>query len=660
MLHAERAICTPDRQLLGGIVLHVASNDYEALPFISSPSPYADVVGNEEPGPRLRDVRLAVYGWSGRPIFTSERAAWAVPAETFDRLYRTGEAFWTEMMTDSGLFDVYFLQNRAGIYALGLPHVSVVEHATRVAEIAVLVVAFFVVWQGGLLVHAGLARQRRAPIRRVFDEIRTSFYRKLFIAFVVVAVVPVLAAALAFGSYMTAQFRADVEFEASTTVTMAQRVFRELTASDERGGDLQDAPNDDLMIWIRQVIDHDVNLFEGSELTSTSQRDLFESGFLPTRTPAEVYRAIALERRPSYVADDGTGPFNYIVAAAPAATGRDAVLTVPLAPRQREMERELHTLNRRVLVGAVFVVLFAAGFGASLAGRISDPVARLSRATRAIAAGDLDVRVATDRTDELRRLVDDFNSMAATLEAQRTELVRANQLKAWNEMARQVAHEIKNPLTPVQLAAEHLQHVHRDRGRPLGDVLDRCVVAILDQVRLLRRIASEFANFAGEPVSRPIALSVPDLLRDVIEPYRVGIAARIRFTVNLADDLPEVLADRTLLQRALTNLVENAVQAMPGGGTLTVSGTFDDGQRVVLQLADTGVGMDDTALAHAFEPFFSTKTGGSGLGLANARRNIEREGGTIDIASTPGAGTVVTVTLPAARPAVHRPAPAAD
>ena len=650
MLHAERGVCDSAGRLLGGIVVHVASNDYQALPFISSPSPYADAIGGTDAGPHLRDVRLVVYGWSFQPIFTSERATWAVPPERFEQIYRTGEPFWITVGGDDGRYDVHLSQNRAGIYAIGTPLVPLIEHVTRLAEIAVLVAMFFVAWQAALLLHAALARRPHPPLRQMLREVRTSFYRKLFLSFVVVAVLPVVVAAVAFGGYMTARFRAEVEYEASTTVTVARRVFQELTAGAERAVEPLAEPSDDVMVWIRQVTGHDVNLFDGSELQLTSQRDLFDSGVLPVRTPAAVYRAIALERRPSFVAEDLIGPYNYVVAAAPVpAVGPDALITVPLAPRQRELERDRDTLNRRVLVGAVLVVLLAAAIGASLAGRIADPVARLTRATRQIAAGRLDVRVATDTADELRRLVDDFNSMAATLGEQRDELARTHQLKAWNEMARQVAHEIKNPLTPIQLAGEHLQQVHVDRGRPLGDILDRCVGTVLAQVRLLRQIASEFANFAAEPVSRPAAVDLAAVIDDVIAPYRVGLRASVAFDVRTPADLPPIHADRTLVARALTNLVENAVQAMPQGGTLTVDAHALDG-RVVLELADTGVGMDADALAHAFEPFFSTKTAGSGLGLANARRNIEREGGTVAIESVPGRGTTVRVTFPAATP----------
>jgi signal transduction histidine kinase len=127
----------------------------------------------------------------------------------------------------------------------------------------------------------------------------------------------------------------------------------------------------------------------------------------------------------------------------------------------------------------------------------------------------------------------------------------------------------------------------------------------------------------------------------------MGLAGRIAVSLDLAPDLPAVRADRTLLGRALTNLVENAVQAMPAGGQLTVRARADE-RSVIITVADTGVGMDATALERAFEPYFSTKTGGSGLGLANARRHIELHDGTIAMTSAPGAGTTVTVTLPRA------------
>ncbi len=150
-------------------------------------------------------------------------------------------------------------------------------------------------------------------------------------------------------------------------------------------------------------------------------------------------------------------------------------------------------------------------------------------------------------------------------------------------------------------------------------------------------------------------MSLDDLLEEVTRPYRVGLGPETTITIELPAALPQVWIDRTLVARAVTNLLENAVQAMPNGGRLRVTGAVEDGQ-VVLTLADTGVGMDADAAARAFEPYFSTKTAGSGLGLANARRNIETSGGSITLISAPGQGTSVIVTLPSAAPPAAREA----
>jgi nitrogen fixation/metabolism regulation signal transduction histidine kinase len=282
-----------------------------------------------------------------------------------------------------------------------------------------------------------------------------------------------------------------------------------------------------------------------------------------------------------------------------------------------------------------------------MAERIADPVNRLTRATRRIARGDLDARIAATSSDELRRLVDDFNRMAADLKRQRSELERTQRLEAWADMARQVAHDIKNPLTPIQLSAEHLQRVNADKGRPLSPVIDECVSAILSQVRLLRQISTEFSSFASAPTPRPQATDLAALIAEVVEPYRTALAGRVALVVDAAPDLPAVLVDRTLFGRALTNVIENALHAMPGGGHLAIAlARSTEAPEIVVAIRDSGVGMDADALARVFQPYFSTKARGTGLGLTIAKRNVELNGGRIAVASERGAGTTVTITLP--------------
>lgn len=641
MLRGERALCDPNGgRPHGSIVVHLMP-DYRALPFISSDDPYFDVLrpGDAERASRVADLQVAVYGWGPLTRFASGNVAWPITSALFDRIYQSRQSFWADLRAKDRDYHVYFSNDRGGIYAVGYPVTTRFEHLTRLAEATTLLFGVFVLLLLGATAFGPFVRRKAAPLRVLVTEVRTSFYRKLFLYFVLAAVGPVVALALVFGTYMSDKFRADIESEATDVVIVARRVFEELLTLQ------QSAPTDDLLVWIGQAINQDVNLFSGSQLVATSQRDLFDSGLLPTRTPAAVYRNIALNRLPSYTGDDRLGGFSYLIAAAPVpGRGRDTILSVPLALRQRELAHELDELNRGVLVGAVLVVMLVAVLGVYVAGRVSTPVARLTRATRQIAAGKLDVRIAADTADELKRLVDDFNMMASTLAAQRDELTRTNQIKAWAEMARQVAHEIKNPLTPMQLSAEHLQRVHKDQGRPLGDVFDQCIDTILRQVRLLRQIASEFSNYAASPTPQITAVAVSEFLTELIAPYQVP-DSNIRMQVTVSPQLFPVAADRTLLSRALTNLLENARQAMPSGGSITVTAAPEDATWMKIAITDTGVGMDDTARARAFEPYFSTKTAGSGLGLPNAKRNVELCGGTMILESAPGQGTSITIRL---------------
>jgi len=655
MLHAERGICAPDGRLLGAVVLHLIP-DYRTLPFVSTANPYYEVLGSEDrprAGSTVPDLQLVVYGWNLHPVFVSGHISWPLDSEIDQELYKSRVPFWRDLVHDDGrLFHIYFSNDRAAVYALGYPSPTALQHVTRLAEAAAVLMGLFLVYLAATTLTAPLWRGRPTALGRLFIEIRASFYRKLFLFFVLAAVGPVVLFAITFGTYMTSKLRADVVSEAGSVVTVARRVFDELSAAQARPGLARSGTTDDVMAWIRQMVEQDVNLYDGPLLAATSQRDLFEAGLLPTRTPAAVYRDIVLKRRPVSVAPDRIGAFSYLVAAAPILHpeySRDTILTVPLASRQREIEREIDELTRGVLAGTVLLVVFAAALGASVAARVSDPVARLTRATRQIAAGRLDERLVADTADELGRLVEDFNSMAETLLAQRAELARTNQLKAWAEMSRQVAHEVKNPLTPIQLAAEHLQRVHEDRGRPLGQVFDQCLTTILKQVKLLRRIASEFSTFATQPAPRFESVAIKELVDSVLEPYRAGLPENVRLHTEIRPGLPSVRTDRTQMSRALTNLVENALQAMPNGGTLTVAAAAD-GDNVQVTVTDTGVGMDQEAAKRAFEPYFSTKTAGSGLGLANARRSVETSGGSLTLDTELGRGTTLTLTLPAGRP----------
>jgi signal transduction histidine kinase len=656
LLHAGRGICVPSTTgpptMVGSVVVHVQL-DYSNLSFISSQSPYVALLrapgeaATAEQTPRER-LEFTVYGWSRRALYMSGTDAWPLTEPVFQRVFQSREPFWAELARGDTEYEVLLLNDRGGIYALGYPRMSAVDHLVTLAELIVLAVATMLLLLAAGALYGMIAARTPASGRALLREVRASFYRKLFIAFVIAAVLPVLALAFVSREYIANLINTDVESEATRMAGSASRVVEDVGTLEARGGSNLEVVDDNLVVWLSRVIAQDVNIFDGAELLASSERNLFASRLLPTRTPGEVYRAIVLEGRPSFVYRETVAGYQYLVAAAPARVqNRDAILTVPLTLRQQEIEAQIDQLDRRVLLAAVLFIILGAAIGYWMAERIADPVNRLMNATARIRRGDLDARILATSSDEFRRLVESFNRMAADLQRQRAELERTNRLAAWADMARQVAHDIKNPLTPIQLNAEHLRRVHDDRGEPLGGILDECVSNILKQVKLLRQLAAEFSSFASSPTPRPAPTSLAELASEVIEPYRTGLAGRVSIELDVPSDLPPLIVDKTLLARAVTNIIENALHAMPAGGTLRVEARAAV-DRVALSISDTGIGMDRDAINRIFEPYFSTRAAGTGLGLTIAKRNVELNNGSIDVQSEKGKGTTVRLMLPTA------------
>ncbi len=648
LLHAQRGIC-PGLESdipLGTVVVHVPL-DYRSLPFGNTPSPYYGAMQLDRnfsgPGQIGANIGVAVYGWGLTPLFTTNTGAWSITQDLFEQIYETRTPFWTQLTANDVTSNVYFSNNRYGIYALGFPVLTIYDHLVRIAEIVALMGVAYLLWLflstasgqvsgAGNLFGYGLLR-----------EVRTSFYRRLFIAFVVGAVVPILLLAFAVRNYAIAQLQSDAESFATRTALIAQRVISELSTTEDTDGA---QVSDDLLVFVSQVIDQDVNVFEGSRLVATSERDLFASGILPTRTPDEVYEAIVLSQSQSFVTTDSIGQGDYLVAAAPLLPGvPDSIVTVPLASRQYEIDQQIDEFDRGLLLSVMLLILLGAISSYYIADRIANPVQQLTKATRRITQGTYDEPIVTRSDDELEQLVSAFNQMANELTEQRKELAHTNRLKAWAEMARQVAHEIKNPLTPVQLSAEHLLRVHTDKGKPLGPVLDDCVTSILKQVTNLRNISSNFSNYGTSPDLNKRDVTVDEVLSAAIDPYRRGLSNRIEILTSFPGSPIHMHIDPTLVGRALTNIIENALHAMPGTGRLSID-VCEMRNAVSIAIRDTGGGLDEETQRRIFEPYFSTKVTGTGLGMAIAKRNVELNGGSIDVHSTPGSGTSVTVKLP--------------
>ena len=353
--------------------------------------------------------------------------AWPISRDLLGRIYRAArEPLWEVVDRGERHYRVFFLNDRAGIYALGYLMPRAVDHGIELAELLTLAGVAYVVLLVFVDLTSRLGGYQPGTGRALLREIRGSYYRKLFLAFVGGAVVPVIALALLTRTYIATQLRDGIESAAVQTAAVAKRVV-ETVASQQRR-DLGSAPalSDEVMVVGQPHHRPGRERVRRAEAASRRASGIcLRPATCRHRTPSEVYRALVLERQASYVGEERVGNLRYMVAAAPIRDGDvRTILTVPLALRQQEIEREIDALDRRVLLATVCFVLLGAAHrllhgGAHRRSRQS-PDARHGPHRR----GDLDARILTTSTDELRRLVDAFNSMAADLQRQRVELER--------------------------------------------------------------------------------------------------------------------------------------------------------------------------------------------------------------------------------------------
>jgi signal transduction histidine kinase len=398
---------------------------------------------------------------------------------------------------------------------------------------------------------------------------------------------------------------------------------------------------------IASEINTDFIVYEDGILSATSRPELFDLGILDRRLSGSAYASLMIQGKPFAVEREQIGQVEYAVGYRPLpdSSGRvSEVIAVPTLFRQERLEEE-STRRNAVLFGVYVIVLIGVVILATLlANRIAAPIQQLTAATRRVAGGDLDVRVDMPTADdELRQLIDSFGAMTRDLKRSRDELVTVERELAWKEMAKQVAHEIKNPLTPMKLSVQHLRQAFHDRAANLEEILNAVSATLIEQIEALSRIASEFSHFGQMPRRRLEACDLRDILRESTQLFEQD--RNVEFSSRIAEPLPPVLADREELRRAFINLIRNGIQAMDGSGRIEIQARREGG-RIRVAIRDEGKGIPEEARERLFQPNFSTKTDGMGLGLAIVKKTIDDLGGTVVLEPAEGKGTVAIVYLP--------------
>lgn len=312
-------------------------------------------------------------------------------------------------------------------------------------------------------------------------------------------------------------------------------------------------------------------------------------------------------------------------------------------------------LMRRIRSAAIMVagggVAFAIILSTWAAARVTRPVAQLAYAAQEVAEGNWYVRVDVTGEDELGQLADSFNRMTTELLGQRERLVQAERVAAWRELARRLAHELKNPLFPLQLTVENLVRARQHNPEQFDEVFLEGSKTLLTEIANLKGIIARFSEFSQMPQPRLEHVQLNDVIQGVKQLFQAQLdtpgRAKINCELHLDLKLQPVAADSELLHRAISNLVLNALDAMPEGGTLTLR-TREEGSKILIEVADTGLGLTPEQCDQIFTPYYTSKPHGSGLGLAIVQSVISDHGGRVRVQSEPGRGTTFVIELPAA------------
>lgn len=283
-----------------------------------------------------------------------------------------------------------------------------------------------------------------------------------------------------------------------------------------------------------------------------------------------------------------------------------------------------------------------------LTDEIIRPIVNLEEATRRISEGDFSFRVLTRTKDELSFLVGSFNRMISELESSRKKLLQAEKISAWQEIAQRLAHEVKNPLTPIKLSAQRILKRYRSDPESLEGVLEPAVSSIVDEVDNLNKLLVEFREFTRLPNPHSEPVDIGQLIQEVIQVYE-HLSSRVTFSCRFVNDRATIKVDRKQMKQVFANLFKNAIQAMPDGGELSVITDLvkkDDYPYFRVQVRDTGNGIEQEFKDNIFEPYFTTKKDGSGLGLSIVDRIIFDHNGSIWFETKKGRGTTFFIDLP--------------
>jgi two-component system nitrogen regulation sensor histidine kinase NtrY len=463
--------------------------------------------------------------------------------------------------------------------------------------------------------------------------------------------IPLLVVSVAIASLVTASYKKDLQGTYEQRGKMVQKHILSSWSWDDYHTN-KEALQEEIMN-IADLAEADINLYDSAGLLITSSQPLiFEAGLLSRFMNPEAYADIRENSAPRIQLKEQTGDisFNAIYIPLPSlfdASQVDGFIGIPFFDSEKELESKLIQLLTTIMniFTAMFIAFIVITNWASRA--LTVPLKLVTDKLKQTTLTGQNEKLEYQSADEIGLLVNEYNLMLEKLEESKKELATREKEAAWREMARQVAHEIKNPLTPMKLSLQYLQKAIAEKRDNMEALISKISQTLITQIEILSDIATSFSNFTALPELKPERLNITQVLRQSLDLHTNP--AEVQITTDIPEGTFEVIADENILMRSFNNLILNALQAIPAGREPRLKVAMKPNHHLVLiSFRDNGAGIPAEIHHKIFVPNFSTKFTGSGIGLAVVKKGIESSGGRIWFDTQEGQGTTFYIELPLA------------
>ncbi len=410
----------------------------------------------------------------------------------------------------------------------------------------------------------------------------------------------------------------------------------------------------ELMIKFSYVFNTDMNIFDPyGNLIVSSRPEVFEYNLAGHKMNPRAYDVMHHQGKPRFIIRESIESLGYYSSYVPLYNQNNKLLgylNLPYFSRQSETTREISTIVVAMVNAYFILILLTIFLAVILANQVARPLQLLQSKLAGLRFGKKNQTIEYQRDDEIGRLVKEYNRMVSELQSSAEKLARSERESAWREMARQIAHEIKNPLTPMKLSVQHLRRAWKDKAPDLDNHIDRMTNTLIDQIDSLSNIANEFSKFAQVPGAHFEAIDLTQKIQRITHLFedtcKINLIKHFRGSREIL-----IFADPEQVIQVFNNLIRNAIQAVPDGVEPVVDISIDAGEEeVVVTVTDNGTGIAEELQSRLFEPNFTTKSSGMGLGLAIAKKIMEGSNGKIWFETRKNAGTSFYLGWPLFKP----------